>query len=93
MDHRIFNLGEKVILLDRMEEEDGRWQVMISTYVTIQYRFDEWAYFDQPEMARQFIVDYSEHAAMQFLEFAKERWQLICARQRIMQPYPALNAN
>lgn len=78
MDHRIIQLETgQVILLDRIPTGDPQqadWQVIISTYVNVAYRYDDWVNFDDPLIAQSFIVDYSERSAIRFRKQAEEAY-------------------
>lgn len=75
MDHRLIEIdGQDTILLDRLEEDstaETPWQVLISTFTDIDHRYDEWINFENPQLARGYIVDYSESSAREFVERAK----------------------
>lgn len=72
MDFKIVTIGSKHVLLERIEGDAALpWQVIISTYRNLTDRYDEWAFFKTPQAARQFILDYTDTSARQFLSSAE----------------------
>lgn len=78
MDHRIIQIDALLVLLDRLEDDEPNgWQVLISCFMAIDLRFDEWIIFENPYAARQFINDFSELSAKQFLSRAQNWLEVI----------------
>jgi hypothetical protein len=74
MDFRIVTIGDQHILLERCEA-DGEamaWQVIISTFVASDQRFDDWVLCSSVHVAQQYIKDFSDTAARQFLSSAEQ---------------------
>lgn len=68
MDFRIIVLDGKHVLLERIEDEGKTaWQVIISIYLSIDHRYDEWIGSMTAQQAQQYIQDFSTLSTRQFL--------------------------
>lgn len=74
MDFRILDIDGHQVLLERIEDE-GRWQVIVSLYIDVLERFDEWDTYVGPCQAKEFIASYEEEKARAFLERALIWWR------------------
>lgn len=79
MNHRIIQLDPvATVLLDRMENDasqDEPWQVIMSTYVGDDYRYDEWVNFSNVNLAQSWIDDFPLRMAINFRLRAKAAHQ------------------
>lgn len=71
MNHRIIEIEGQAVLLDRIEEDD-KWQVVVSTFVDTVSRYDEWVECNHPAQAQEYIADFSEGSARQFISRGQE---------------------